>query len=189
MLQEHIADEDGQILPAMRRYLSASAYRRCERQIQRNAPLSRRRFSTPWLARHARPDERRRLLAACGWTARLRRTSQARNNGGPLPSPTGHLATARGNTFLLNHNIDPAAWPAHTDHRGTHHEAPVRHHIPAPRGIPGGNDLPRLGPVPTEAEIIAHYAGVTGTVGLVVHDVPREPDPHVSRPNGAPAYY
>lgn len=71
MLEEHIADEDEQILPAMRRYLSASAYRWCERQIRRNAPLSRRRFSTPWLARHARPDERMHLRAACGWTARL----------------------------------------------------------------------------------------------------------------------
>jgi hypothetical protein len=25
--------------------------------------------------------------------------------------------------------------------------------------------------------------------GFVVHDVPGEPDPHVSRPNCAPAYY
>jgi hypothetical protein len=71
MLEEHIADEDEQILPAMRRYLSASAYRWCERQIRRDAPLSRRRFSAPWLARYARPDERRRLRTASSWTARL----------------------------------------------------------------------------------------------------------------------
>jgi Hemerythrin HHE cation binding domain len=71
MLEEHIADEDEQVLPAMRRYLSARAYRWCERQIRRGAPLSRRRFATPWLVRHARPDERARLRAARGWPSRL----------------------------------------------------------------------------------------------------------------------
>jgi iron-sulfur cluster repair protein YtfE (RIC family) len=71
MVEDHIADEDEQVLPAMRRYLSADGYRWCERQIRRNTPLSRRRFSTPWLARHARPAERGRLLAACGWPSLL----------------------------------------------------------------------------------------------------------------------
>jgi len=56
-------------------------------------------------------------------------------------------------------------------------------------GFQAGNDLPRLGPVPTEAEIIAHYGRFSGTGELAVHDVPGQPDPHVSRPNCSPAYY
>jgi len=71
MLEGHLADEDEQVLPAMRRYLSADAYRWCERQIRRDAPMSRRRFTLPWLARYAGPDELSRLLAAAGWAARL----------------------------------------------------------------------------------------------------------------------
>ena len=68
MLDQHIAEEDEQILPAMRRYLSADAYRWYERQTRRD----RRRFTVPWLAGYARPEELRRLLAAGGWQARLR---------------------------------------------------------------------------------------------------------------------
>ena len=71
MLDEHIADEEEQILPAMRCYLPAEAYRWCETQIQRTAPRSRLRFTAPWLARYAQPDELSRLLATGGWSARI----------------------------------------------------------------------------------------------------------------------
>jgi hypothetical protein len=71
MLDGHLCDEDEQIMPAMQLYLSADAYRWYERQLQRNTPLSRLRFTVPWLARYARPDERRRLLAAFGWPSRF----------------------------------------------------------------------------------------------------------------------
>ena len=64
MLEEHIADEEEQIFPAMRRYLPAEAYRWCQRQIQRQAPWPGRRFTAPWLARYAQPDELSRLPAA-----------------------------------------------------------------------------------------------------------------------------
>ena len=57
MLDEHIADEEEQILPAMRRYLPAEAYRWCEKQIQRKASRRGLRFTAPWLARYAQPDE------------------------------------------------------------------------------------------------------------------------------------
>jgi hypothetical protein len=56
MLDEHADDENQQILPAMRRYLSAGGYRWYERQVRRNTPLSRLRFSVPWLAGYAQPD-------------------------------------------------------------------------------------------------------------------------------------
>jgi len=70
ILAEHIADEEAQVLPAMRRYLTAEAYRWCEREIRRKASLRDRMFTVPWLARYARPNERRRLLLiAGGWQA------------------------------------------------------------------------------------------------------------------------
>ena len=69
MLDEHITDEEKQILPAMRRYLPAEAYRWCEKQIQRKAPRPRLRFTAPWLARYAQPDELTRLLATGGASA------------------------------------------------------------------------------------------------------------------------
>ena len=71
MLGEHIADEEAQVFPAMRRYLAAGAYRWCERQIRREASLRDRMFTVPWLARYAQPDERRRLLATDGWQVRM----------------------------------------------------------------------------------------------------------------------
>ena len=71
MVEEHIADEEQQIFPAMRRYLPADAYRWCQRQIQRQAPWPGRRFTAPWLARYAQPDELSRLPAAAGLPARI----------------------------------------------------------------------------------------------------------------------
>jgi hemerythrin-like domain-containing protein len=64
---EHIADEEAQLLPAMRRYLPAEAYRWGERQIMRKATAPGPRFTVPWLARHACDGELRPLLAAGGW--------------------------------------------------------------------------------------------------------------------------
>jgi len=71
MVADHMADEEQQIFPAMRRYLSAGAYRWCEQQIRERASRSALRFTVPWLARHAQPDELPRLLAARGWPARI----------------------------------------------------------------------------------------------------------------------
>jgi hemerythrin-like domain-containing protein len=71
MVDEHIADKERQIVPAMLRYLSAEACRWCEKQIQRKASRPGQRFSAPWLARYAQPDELRRLLASRGWPARI----------------------------------------------------------------------------------------------------------------------
>jgi hemerythrin-like domain-containing protein len=68
---EHIADEEAQLLPAMRRYLPADAYRWGERRVMRRAAAPGPRFTVPWLARHAYDDELRPLLAAGGWQARV----------------------------------------------------------------------------------------------------------------------
>jgi hemerythrin-like domain-containing protein len=71
LLDEHICDEEAQLFPTMSRYLPANAYRWCEKQVYRTAALSDLKFTLPWLARHARQDEVRGLLAAGGWPARI----------------------------------------------------------------------------------------------------------------------
>jgi len=71
MLEEHIADEEEQVFPAIRRYLPPDACRWCQQQILRQAAPPGLRFTAPWLARYARPDELRRLLAVGGWPARI----------------------------------------------------------------------------------------------------------------------
>jgi len=71
MVDEHMADEEQQIFPVMRRYLRAETYQWCERQILCKATLAGPGFTTPWLARYSQPDELRRLLAGGGWPVRL----------------------------------------------------------------------------------------------------------------------
>jgi hemerythrin-like domain-containing protein len=70
LADEHIADEEAQLLPAMRRYVSAEAYRWAERQIMRKAAAPGPVFIVPWMARHARDAELRPVLAAGGWRAK-----------------------------------------------------------------------------------------------------------------------
>jgi hypothetical protein len=71
LLEEHLADEEQQVFPAIRRYLRADAYQWCEKQMQRKATLPVRRFAAPWLARHAQPHELHILRSASGWPTRL----------------------------------------------------------------------------------------------------------------------
>jgi len=71
MADEHIADEESQLFPVMRRYLPAQDYRWCERQIMRRTPARSLQFRLPWLARHARRDELAPLLSAGGRRARV----------------------------------------------------------------------------------------------------------------------
>ena len=71
LTDEHLTDEERQMFPAIRRYLRADAYRWCEKQMQRRAPLPARWFAAPWLASHAHQDELRRLRATFGWPDRI----------------------------------------------------------------------------------------------------------------------
>jgi hemerythrin-like domain-containing protein len=71
LADEHIADEEAQLLPVMRRYVPADAYRWAEMQVMRAAARPGPLFIVPWLARHARDGELRSLLAAVGWRARV----------------------------------------------------------------------------------------------------------------------
>jgi Hemerythrin HHE cation binding domain len=81
LLDEHIADEEAQLYPVMRRYLSAAAYRWCGKQIMRKGRLPGLRFTLPWLARHADDGERRQLLAAGGWRSRIVLAASRRGYG------------------------------------------------------------------------------------------------------------
>lgn len=81
MVDEHIADEEAQLFPAMRRYMTAEAWRWCERQILRTAAPPGLRFTMPWLARHAADGELRPLLAAGGWRARTALAGSRRGYG------------------------------------------------------------------------------------------------------------
>jgi hemerythrin-like domain-containing protein len=69
LAEEHIADEEAQLLPVMRRHVPADAYRWAEMQVMRTAAGPGPLFIVPWLARHARDGELRPLLAAGGWRA------------------------------------------------------------------------------------------------------------------------
>jgi hypothetical protein len=94
LVGEHIADEEAQLLPAMRRYLPAEAYQWAERQIMRHSVAPGLCFTAPWLARHARHGELRPLLAAGGWRVRVvlafsrRYARLERRVFGSHPSPT-----------------------------------------------------------------------------------------------------
>jgi hypothetical protein len=71
LLEEHIADEERQILPSMRRYLPSAAYRSYETQAWRRASAGRLRFRGPWLVRVSRPGELPAVLGPGGTRARL----------------------------------------------------------------------------------------------------------------------
>jgi hypothetical protein len=71
LVDEHIADEEAQVLPASRRYLSAQAYRSYEAQAWRRASLACARFRAPWLAQVAGPRQLPAVLGPGGERARL----------------------------------------------------------------------------------------------------------------------
>ena len=119
MLEEHIADEQEQIFPAMRRYLPADAYQWCQKQIQRTAPLPGVRFTAPWLARHAQPDELRRLLAAGGgrpgscWPLPAPDTPVWNARHSCQPRPPSHPPRTRSRPLDATRGPEPSG-PAHT---------------------------------------------------------------------------
>ena len=96
MLDEHIADEEQRILAAMRRYLPAGAYRWCEQQMRRRTAPPGPRFTAPWLARHAHPDELSRLLATGGRPARSYWPPPARRTPGWNARHSAHHVTPGG---------------------------------------------------------------------------------------------
>jgi putative ABC transport system ATP-binding protein len=75
MLNDHIADVEQQVFPAIRHYLPAEAYQRCERQVKQAIWRRGSRFGGPWRARFAQPGERSALLPQGGPLTRLGRSA------------------------------------------------------------------------------------------------------------------
>jgi iron-sulfur cluster repair protein YtfE (RIC family) len=71
MAVEHMADEERQVFPVMRRYLRVQTGRWCQRQACRTARAGALRFRMAWLARYSRAGEMRCVLAAAGPRARI----------------------------------------------------------------------------------------------------------------------
>jgi uncharacterized protein YndB with AHSA1/START domain/iron-sulfur cluster repair protein YtfE (RIC family) len=113
VLTEHLDDEEAQVLPTIRRYLTVETYRWCEKEAWRRSALCDRMFTMPWLARHARPDERGRLLAAFGWQERALRAAAgpgyARLERQALGGETRERTSAMGQLQVAAEQIAQAA--------------------------------------------------------------------------------
>ncbi|MEV6153062.1 protein kinase [Nonomuraea sp. NPDC052129] len=70
-LEEHLAEEESELFPIVSRFVPFDAYVRVERQVTRRATLRELAFTTPWLLRHATPEEAARLLNRAGRPLRL----------------------------------------------------------------------------------------------------------------------
>ncbi|MCA2222787.1 protein kinase domain-containing protein [Nonomuraea aurantiaca] len=70
-LEEHLAEEESELFPIVFRFVPFDAYVRVERQVARRATLRELAFTTPWLLRHATPEEAARLLKRAGGPLRL----------------------------------------------------------------------------------------------------------------------
>ncbi|MEV1241852.1 hemerythrin domain-containing protein [Nonomuraea sp. NPDC050022] len=70
-LEEHLSEEESELFPIVFRFVPFDAYVRVERQVARRATLRELAFTTPWLLRHATPEEAARLLTRAGRPLRL----------------------------------------------------------------------------------------------------------------------
>ncbi|MEU8146130.1 protein kinase [Nonomuraea sp. NPDC048901] len=70
-LEEHLAEEESELFPIVFRFVPFDAYVRVERQVARRTTLRELAFTTPWLLRHATPEEAARLLKRAGRPLRL----------------------------------------------------------------------------------------------------------------------
>ena len=153
LLDEHIADEEQQILAAMRLYLPADVYRWCEQQTRRKAALPGLRFTAPWLARHAQPGELNRLLAA----RQLASPDRAGRHPPPV-RPAGtpgirHVTEPSGGGMTGSTDTSPRPGLRRRDggdhkpvgQRQEHHHQADRRHRPA-HGRHGDGQRPPAGP-------------------------------------------
>ncbi|WP_202638525.1 hemerythrin domain-containing protein [Bailinhaonella thermotolerans] len=71
LLEEHIADEERQVFPVVRRFVPRESFEWCERRFQEKAGLGHIRFLLPWIARHTAPAEMDHLLRRGGLPFRV----------------------------------------------------------------------------------------------------------------------
>ena len=71
LLDEHIGEEERELFPVIRRFVSVADYEATETRLRRNVSWPRRRWVVPWLAEHATAEETRQLLARAGLPFRV----------------------------------------------------------------------------------------------------------------------
>jgi iron-sulfur cluster repair protein YtfE (RIC family) len=67
LLDRHVADEERDVFPLIRRYVRVEDYAWARKQFRGNLHPRLLPFLVPWVIGHATPDERRVLLADAGW--------------------------------------------------------------------------------------------------------------------------
>lgn len=71
LLDEHIAEEERELFPVIRRFVSVADYEATETRIRRRMALPHVLWVVPWLAAHATPEESRRVPAEAGFRFRV----------------------------------------------------------------------------------------------------------------------
>ena len=70
-LDEHISEEERDLFPVVRRYVSAGDFARVETRFRKGTSLGHMVFVLPWIADACRPEERAHLLASAPPPLRL----------------------------------------------------------------------------------------------------------------------
>lgn len=71
LLDRHVADEERDVFPLIRRHVRVEDYRWAQRQFRGNLDPRLLPFLVPWVLGHATPDERSALLAEAGRPLRV----------------------------------------------------------------------------------------------------------------------
>lgn len=71
LLDRHVADEERDVFPLIRRLVRVEDYARLQRRFRDNLSVRALPFVVPWAVRHATAEERPRILADAGWPLRM----------------------------------------------------------------------------------------------------------------------
>jgi hypothetical protein len=71
LLQEHVAEEERELFPVVRRFVSTADFGAAVCRVRRDAGARRLAWLLPWVAHHATPVEVDVALAGCGGRTRL----------------------------------------------------------------------------------------------------------------------
>ena len=71
LLDEHIGEEERDVFPVIRRFVSVADYDAAEQRLRHGMGVSHLRWVLPWLAHHATSEEMAALLARAGLPVRV----------------------------------------------------------------------------------------------------------------------
>jgi hemerythrin-like domain-containing protein len=71
LLDEHIVEEEAEVFPVIRQYVSAGDFGRCERMFQQGTPPGQMLFLLPWIADQCTPAELDEVLRTAGAPLRV----------------------------------------------------------------------------------------------------------------------